>query len=341
MSISGYRAMPAGPYAAQRVDRDHRHLAIGEPLLGRHPARVDGAGADLERVQLVRRFDARRLAEVVQIEREPRPQVLPQRVERARLRLGEVLPVAVEVDARRGGALADVRGRAVRVVHRDHYYGQRLADPPRLGTAAAPQVLEDLQRRLGAVQLVAVDPRLQPEDVRSRADRRVVQLPALARQAGAVDHDGAMARRLDRAQLLRNLLVAGQAAETDVLAVLDAGPAGYRGRRIGRRRRREPEGCGDRQRSGQPPRVIHVSPPSGWTPAWHYPTPKPACRPPLRAVRCATVGRGSGGAVGGGAIVVDGQLLRHAGDVEHAPNPTSWAIPFCAGPESSSLLSWL
>jgi hypothetical protein len=51
------------------------------------------------------------------------------------------------------------------------------------------------------VQLVAVDPGLQPEHVRSIADGRIQQLAALTRATGAGDVDGALAGRLDRPQL--------------------------------------------------------------------------------------------------------------------------------------------
>ena len=46
-------------------------------------------------------------------------------------------PIAVQVDPEGRGALPDVRGRAVGVVHRDHDYREVLADRPGLGAAAA------------------------------------------------------------------------------------------------------------------------------------------------------------------------------------------------------------
>ena len=59
----------------------------------------------------------------------------------------------------------------------------------RLGAPAARQVLEDLEDSLGAVQLVPVDPRLEPEDVGAVADCGVEKLPPLAGEAGARDLD--------------------------------------------------------------------------------------------------------------------------------------------------------
>jgi len=41
----------------ERVHADHRHLPVGQPLLGGHPSWVDRAGADLELVELVRSRD--------------------------------------------------------------------------------------------------------------------------------------------------------------------------------------------------------------------------------------------------------------------------------------------
>jgi hypothetical protein len=124
-------------------------------------------------------FDQGRLAHVVQVERERGRGVAPQLPERDGLRLGEVLPVAVEVDLSWCGALPDVCHGTIWVVHRNHDDGQVLADRPNLRHAAG-EVVEDLQCCLGAVQLVAVNAGLQPERCRSGADRGVEQLPPLA-----------------------------------------------------------------------------------------------------------------------------------------------------------------
>jgi hypothetical protein len=95
-------------------------------------------------------FDHGRLAHVVQVERERGRGVAPQLPERDGLRLGEVLPVAVEVDLSWCGALPDVCLGTIWVVHRNHDDGQVLADRPNLRHAAG-EVVEDLQCYLGAV----------------------------------------------------------------------------------------------------------------------------------------------------------------------------------------------
>ena len=81
-----------------------------------------------------------------------------------------------------------------------------------------------------------MNPRLEPEHVRSVADRRVVQLTTLARQARARHLDRAVRRCLDRPQLTADVLVARKAAEAEVLVVLDARAPRHGVRRGGRRR---------------------------------------------------------------------------------------------------------
>ena len=91
------------------------------------------------------------------------------------------------------------------------------------------------------MQLVAVDPRLEPEDVGPVSDCRVDELASLAGEAGARHLDLALARGLDRAEDADDLLVARQARQPNLLLVLDARPARNMAGRVRRGRPCQPD----------------------------------------------------------------------------------------------------
>jgi hypothetical protein len=83
-------------------------------------------------------------------------------------------------------------------------------------------MVEDLQRRFGAVQFISVDARLEPERRRPVAHGGVEELAALARRTGGGDIDEIRTRPLDAVQGLDDVGVARDAPEADVLVGLDA-----------------------------------------------------------------------------------------------------------------------
>jgi hypothetical protein len=140
------------------------------------------------------------------------------------------------------------------------------------------QVLQDLKGRLRAVELVAVDPRLQPEDVGAVSHGRVEKLSPLAREAGARHLDLALTRGLDRSQDADDLRVARQAAELNLLLILEARSARDVTRRIrGRGTAQADDGDQpDDDHRREPPLHVHALPlPHHWTnlPREHRPDP--------------------------------------------------------------------
>jgi len=171
----------------------------------------------------------------VQVEPEPGPHAVAQRLQGAALGRLQQQGVAVDVDPLRVPPLE--APRTVGVQHRHHVHGQ-LVEHPRDGRllAVAPDVLGHVQQRGGGRGLVAVHLRPEQHVEGSAAEREPQDRAALHRPADLLEREQVLGSRRDSLQLGKDERVVDERRRTVVAAFLEPGSR----ERLGRERRDEP-----------------------------------------------------------------------------------------------------